>query len=662
MARAAGIYVWLLVLVPLAVAREELDLEEGTYMILEGGVFKPEFNENEGLGANVKDAFQKYEKLGGMKEKLTGEELASFEDRFKEAVEKNAKAQGLTDSKTPKEVRSKKWAKDVIKVIKEERPAVTKKEVEELNSEKLGWVAEKTPEVAKMSMRDFDMLLGVKWKRSGMDKSEIEDGLSLAEVEADGWKLPATFRSEDKWPKCKESFNHIRDQGKCGSCWAHSAAGAMDGRLCIETDGKFDGWISAGFLASCNGPPGRPLDGCRGGVPAAGYAMARREGLPTGGNYKAGVGCSPYFTATGSLSHFDSSRKAPACPSKCASGYPRGLGEDRFRTKSGHKTHRSAAQAKREIASKGPIAMSFDVMSCFFGYKSGIYAPRFTRKRGAHAVTCTGFGVEGGVKYFYCLNSWGKSWGDGGAFKIKEGTCNMVFYSAEVEKDQPALKGLPSGVIQKIIDNQKEESAAKEHLVKDGEGVGPYYYDTEKSPAKKATTLRTTPQPTSAPSRTTPAPNGDRPSPQTRATTPKPKGKDGLMISYYYGLHHTTTNAAVATTRRMTTTTTSTTTTTTTTTTEAMPKSRAEFTAQIKKLKKENNALKKTVLACKKKLEGGSSSQPSSRRRWSSPSSRRRWSGMLAQVGTKGAPKLVRKATSRRRRRTVAAPKVAGLF
>jgi len=40
---------------------------------------------------------------------------------------------------------------------------------------------------------------------------------------------------------------------------------------------------------------------------------------------------------------------------------------------------------------------------------------------GGHAVKMLGWGVENGVKYWLCANSWGGSWGENGLFRIVRG-------------------------------------------------------------------------------------------------------------------------------------------------------------------------------------------------------------------------------------------------
>lgn len=49
--------------------------------------------------------------------------------------------------------------------------------------------------------------------------------------------LPDSFDWRDQ---SKECIHPVRDQGKCGSCWAHAASEVLSDRFCIHSKGAIN--------------------------------------------------------------------------------------------------------------------------------------------------------------------------------------------------------------------------------------------------------------------------------------------------------------------------------------------------------------------------------------------------------------------------------------
>lgn len=78
---------------------------------------------------------------------------------------------------------------------------------------------------------------------------------------------------------------------------------------------------------------------------------------------------------------------------------------------------------KYELLRFGPMAAGFLVYENFANDYDGksIYTSVSGRPLGGHYVTIMGWGVENGIEYWLCRNSWGADWGLIGFFKIKIG-------------------------------------------------------------------------------------------------------------------------------------------------------------------------------------------------------------------------------------------------
>jgi len=88
-----------------------------------------------------------------------------------------------------------------------------------------------------------------------------------------------------------------------------------------------------------------------------------------------------------------------------------------------------------EIHTNGPTVVSFEVYNDFFAYRGGIYSHSKLKSKlnpweeTNHSVLCVGWGVSNGIKYWIAKNSWGKSWGEQGYFRIKRGNDECAFES-----------------------------------------------------------------------------------------------------------------------------------------------------------------------------------------------------------------------------------------
>jgi len=209
--------------------------------------------------------------------------------------------------------------------------------------------------------------------------------------------LPENFDSRDKWPKC---VHPIRNQGHCGSCWAHGASEALSDRFCIKGT---DVIISPQDLVSCD-----PHDhGCNGGGDTTPYLYLTAPGAVSDS-------CFPYVSGNG---------KVPACVSKCVNGEA----YKKYKCSIGSVVVKGVTKTQQEeIYNNGPMSTSFQVYKDFLIYKSGVYYHKEGEFLGGHAIKVIGWGVEGGLNYWICSNSWDVTWGDKGFFKIKMGDCTIM--------------------------------------------------------------------------------------------------------------------------------------------------------------------------------------------------------------------------------------------
>uniref|UniRef100_A0A8D8M3V1 Cathepsin B n=1 Tax=Cacopsylla melanoneura TaxID=428564 RepID=A0A8D8M3V1_9HEMI len=258
----------------------------------------------------------------------------------------------------------------------------------------------------------------------GFSESDEEDLETMGCENAKG--LPRNFDARQKWPQCP-SIGHIVDQSNCGSCWAVSVATAISDRLCIASNGFFQGHISSQHLLSCTKRTG----GCQGGWPQLAWKHWGHNGVVTGGDYNSRQGCQPYayppceHHTEGPLANCSTLEKfaTTECKQHCVNpNYEATYHFDVTDLQKGKKAHMvPRCNAMKHIYEHGPIVGIFGVYEDFLQYKSGVYQHNFGEMVGLHAVKVLGWGIEDGTPYWLIANSWNGHWGDKGTFKILRG-------------------------------------------------------------------------------------------------------------------------------------------------------------------------------------------------------------------------------------------------
>ena len=233
--------------------------------------------------------------------------------------------------------------------------------------------------------------------------SESERKAFYVELDTTDFTPPPAYDARDIYAgqtPCK-AFN-VLNQGSCGSCYAFSAASAFNARMCRFNPGSMGNVVvSPQQFIDCT-------NGCDGGNSIGVY-----QSLVKTPNVE--LWCDPYVQAK------------QTCNSVCGTGNTFTGVPGSVRSVGGAGAT-GVLQMQLELIRGGPGVVSFIVKSDFFSYAGGIYTPSATATDvGGHAVSLVGWGVDNGVPYWICQNSWGSSFGENGFFRILRGsdTCTI---------------------------------------------------------------------------------------------------------------------------------------------------------------------------------------------------------------------------------------------
>jgi len=229
----------------------------------------------------------------------------------------------------------------------------------------------------------------------------------LGGVNTEAQKNAVKYNLADPLPdqidwRSKGAVTPVKDQGMCGSCWAFSGTGVIEGFYFINSGQLLS--FSEQQIVDCSTKDW----GCDGGWHYSAVEYAGKYGLEKESDY-------PY-TARDGQCRYDSSK---AITTNKGFAYVIANSTDNL---------------KSALVNDGPVSVAIEASgSVFQFYSKGVISAGCGADLD-HAVLTVGYTKVGILEAFIVKNSWGKSWGDNGYVMIStiqqlnrgQGACGIL--------------------------------------------------------------------------------------------------------------------------------------------------------------------------------------------------------------------------------------------
>ena len=254
----------------------------------------------------------------------------------------------------------------------------TKAEVERVNSSQEGY---------KFGLNKFSDMTKEEFKAKYLGyKADLNSDYDVSDYQ--GYEQPP---ASIDWSK-KGAVTNVKDQGQCGSCWAFSATGTLEGAWFLAKGELLS--FSEQQLVDCSWLQGNM--GCHGGLPDNAFKYYEHKGFLKESDY--------WYNATDGHCQYESKK------SKI-------IGHLHTFKKNGETESDLMASVALRPTSVGVLADPW--MNYMGGIYSNVQECPAKKRFIDHAVLAVGYGTdEKGVDFWLIKNSWGPNWGERGYIRL----------------------------------------------------------------------------------------------------------------------------------------------------------------------------------------------------------------------------------------------------